>query len=73
MTMAKVSFPALTLGVIAVLGQSTGATFGDVIRLGGTPSDIVLDEARGRPRQLPRPGGSMEGSRSAAPARWQGR
>src|SRR5437667_7633247 len=28
--------------------QTTGATFGDVIRLGGTPSDIVLDEARGR-------------------------
>ncbi len=30
------------------LAQSTGATFGDVIRLGGTPSDIVLDESRGR-------------------------
>src|SRR6266536_1959657 len=29
-------------------GQSTGATFGEVIRLGGTPSDIVLDEQRGR-------------------------
>jgi YVTN family beta-propeller protein len=28
--------------------QTSGATFGDVIRLGGTPSDIVLDEARGR-------------------------
>src|SRR5258708_26170351 len=28
--------------------QSTGATFGDVIRLGGTPSDIVLDESRGK-------------------------
>ena len=27
---------------------STGATFGDVITLGGTPSDIVLDEGRGR-------------------------
>jgi DNA-binding beta-propeller fold protein YncE len=27
--------------------QSTGATFGDVIRLGGTPSDVVLDESRG--------------------------
>src|SRR5258708_22499028 len=26
--------------------QTTGATFGDVIRLGGTPSDIVLDESR---------------------------
>jgi 6-phosphogluconolactonase (cycloisomerase 2 family) len=30
------------------LAQSTGATFGNVIRLGGTPSDIVLDESRGR-------------------------
>ena len=27
--------------------QSTGATFGDVIPLGGTPSDVVLDELRG--------------------------
>ena len=36
--------------LIAVLrpaeAQTTGATFGDVIRLGGTPSDIVLDESR---------------------------
>src|SRR5947207_6393413 len=28
--------------------QTTGATFGDVIRLGGAPSDIVLDESRSR-------------------------
>ena len=28
--------------------QATGATFGQVIGLGGTPSDIVLDELRGR-------------------------
>jgi len=28
--------------------QTTSATFGTVISLGGTPSDIVLDEARGR-------------------------
>ena len=28
--------------------QSVGATFGHVIPLGGTPSDIVLDELRGR-------------------------
>lgn len=28
--------------------QTTGATFGEVISLGGTPSDIVLDEARQR-------------------------
>jgi len=27
---------------------STGATFGDVIALGGTPSDIVLDDSRGK-------------------------
>jgi YVTN family beta-propeller protein len=32
----------------AARGQSTGATFGEVIPLGGTPSDIVLDELRGR-------------------------
>jgi len=28
--------------------QTTGATFGDVIKLSGTPSDIVLDETRSR-------------------------
>ncbi len=28
--------------------QSTAATFGQVVPLGGTPSDIVLDELRGR-------------------------
>ncbi|MCZ2151273.1 MAG: hypothetical protein LC126_26305 [Bryobacterales bacterium] len=28
--------------------QSVGATFGAVVQLGGTPSDIVLDETRGR-------------------------
>ena len=28
--------------------QPTGATFGSIIGLGGTPSDIVLDELRGR-------------------------
>jgi DNA-binding beta-propeller fold protein YncE len=32
----------------AATAQSTGATFGKVIGLGGTPSDIVLDETRGR-------------------------
>jgi len=32
----------------AALAQSTGATFGEVISLGGTPSDIVLDELRGK-------------------------
>jgi YVTN family beta-propeller protein len=30
------------------LYAQTGATFGDVINLGGTPSDIVLDESRKR-------------------------
>lgn len=30
------------------MAQSVGATFGEVIQLGGTPSDIVLDETRGR-------------------------
>src|SRR5205807_2152000 len=28
--------------------QTTSATFGTVISLGGTPSDIVLDESRGK-------------------------
>lgn len=31
-----------------LFGQTTGATFGQAIALGGTPSDIVLDEARGK-------------------------
>src|SRR6266849_5776586 len=43
---------SLAIGVLiysgASYGQSIGATFGEVIRLGGTPSDIVLDEPRGR-------------------------
>ncbi|MGH9657076.1 MAG: YncE family protein, partial [Bryobacteraceae bacterium] len=30
------------------LAQTTGASFGEVIGLGGTPSDAVLDELRGR-------------------------
>jgi len=34
----------LTTGIRA----QTSATFGDVIQLGGTPSDIVLDEGRHR-------------------------
>lgn len=29
-------------------GQTTAAAFGEIVRLGGTPSDIVLDEARSR-------------------------
>ncbi len=45
---------AILLGTLLLIAsaplgaQTTGATFGEVIRLGGTPSDIVLDEARGR-------------------------
>jgi YVTN family beta-propeller protein len=38
-------FAALHLPLRA---QSTGATFGEIVKLGGTPSDLVLDEARGR-------------------------
>lgn len=30
------------------MAQTTGATFGEIVKLGGTPSDIVLDESRGR-------------------------
>src|SRR5438445_12689830 len=41
-------FLCFLLSVRICCSQSTGATFGDVIRLGGTPSDIVLDESRGR-------------------------
>ncbi len=41
------------LGLAVILipaahAQTGGATFGDIVRLGGTPSDVVLDEARGR-------------------------
>ena len=40
---------ALGLCVVpAVKAQTQGATFGDVIYLGGTPSDIVLDDIRER-------------------------
>jgi DNA-binding beta-propeller fold protein YncE len=48
------SFGSVSRWLFAVLlidcgwGQTTSATFGDVVRLGGTPSDIVLDESRGR-------------------------
>lgn len=39
---------ALTLATVvpALYAQSTARTFGTVITLGGTPSDIVLDEPR---------------------------
>ena len=39
---------SVTLLASAAYAQTTGATFGSVINLGGTPSDVVLDEARGR-------------------------
>src|SRR5215813_2592310 len=39
---AVVSIPA------QVRAQSVGATFGEVVALGGTPSDLVLDEGRTR-------------------------
>ena len=39
---------SLTLLASALHAQTTGATFGTVINLGGTPADIVLDEARSR-------------------------
>ncbi len=38
----------LLLAAFPVLAQNTGATFGTVYSLGGTPSDIVLDEIRGK-------------------------
>jgi YVTN family beta-propeller protein len=47
--MKTVVFLALGLACLRpAAAQSTGATFGDVIPLGGTPSDVVLDELRGR-------------------------
>src|SRR5689334_4453607 len=44
----KISLLLAAACVSAVKAQSTGATFGDVVPLGGTPSDLVLDELRGR-------------------------
>src|SRR5947209_5479352 len=41
-------FLCFLLSVRICCSQTTGATFGDIIKLGGTPSDIVLDESRGR-------------------------
>lgn len=39
---------SVTFFAAALSAQSTGASFGSVVNLGGSPSDIVLDEARGR-------------------------
>ena len=36
------------LAAAPVFAQGQGATFGEVVKLGGTPSDILLDESRGR-------------------------
>jgi len=39
----------LTLGLLlaqAAWGQTIGAAFGEVVQLGYTPSDIILDESR---------------------------
>ncbi len=41
-------FALLLIFGTSVLAQTAGATFGTVYSLGGTPSDIVIDEVRGR-------------------------
>ena len=33
---------------LPLLAQTASATFGEIVQLGGTPSDVVLDESRGR-------------------------
>jgi hypothetical protein len=38
-------FLCFPLSVRICCPQTTGATFGEIINLGGTPSDIVLDES----------------------------
>ncbi len=49
MLRTAIVFPVLLMGGFCPLfAQSVGATFGEVIPLGGTPSDLVLDESRGR-------------------------
>lgn len=51
---SRFAVSAFSAAVLTVLccgigrAQTTAATFGRIIELGGTPSDIVLDEARGR-------------------------
>jgi DNA-binding beta-propeller fold protein YncE len=46
--MLSVFFLIVVAGLGPLYAQSVGATFGEVIPLGGTPSDLVLDESRGR-------------------------
>lgn len=49
MKMCALLIALLTLSSFYVArAQSVGATFGEVVPLGGTPSDVVLDEIRGR-------------------------
>lgn len=48
---AAVCLLGLSVGLFTVplaRAQATSATFGQIVSLGGTPSDIVLDELRGR-------------------------
>lgn len=45
---AKVRLLAAVLFPLAAWSQNQGASFGEVVRLGGTPSDLVLDESRSR-------------------------
>ena len=42
------AFALLLISGTPVLAQTAGATFGTVYSLGGTPSDVVMDEVRGR-------------------------
>ena len=46
----RVVLTALILAASAgtAVAQTTAATFGEIVQLGGTPSDIVLDESRAR-------------------------
>ena len=39
---------AAIIATVQAYSQTVGSTFGEVIRLGGTPSDIILDESRQR-------------------------
>jgi len=43
-----------------ILAQTTSATFGELISLGGTPSDIVLDESRQRLYLVNSPGSRVD-------------
>ncbi len=50
----------LALALVSGLHAQTNARFGDVIRLGNTPSDIVLDESRHRLYLVNSSGGSVD-------------